>query len=115
MIPDPEQPEARARVLACLLAAGETGISSHDLCVQANTHAAVRRVWELSIFYGFRILGAKAARNCWQWTLIRPEPWARDPNLTVREARTAEKSRLEALAREIQPISRQRTIWEVGA
>lgn len=104
---EPNQPEARARVLAALQAAGPKGIGSSDLCDRAHTHAAVRRVWELSQFYGYRIVGAKLQRNCWHWTLVCAEPWARDVSVSVREARAAEKSRLEAPVAVAWPIQPQ--------
>lgn len=99
-LPDSEQPDARARVLACLKAAGEAGITSSDLCDQARTHAAVRRVWELERFYGYVIIGEKLQRNQWRWFYKRDEPWARDVGMSVREARASEKLRLEAISRQ---------------
>lgn len=92
-----EQTLSRLRVYDVLKAAGDTGLSTPQLIERSRCYAAPRRVWELSRYYGYRIVGAKLQQNAWHWTLCGSEPWARPPWMPWRQAKQLEHERLKAL------------------
>lgn len=92
-----EQTLSRLRVFDQLVQAGRAGLTTPQLIERSRCYAAPRRVWELSRFYGHRIVGEKAARNAWHWTYIGPEPWARTPLMPWRMAKRQEQIRLASL------------------
>lgn len=88
-----EQSVSRLRVYEVLHAASGQPVTTPQLIEQSRCYAAVRRVWELSRYYGYRIIGEKQQRNAWTWTLVGPEPWARHPLMPWRQAKKLEDER----------------------
>lgn len=101
-----EQTFSRLRVYEALQAAGTSGLTTPQLIERSRCYAAPRRVWELSKFYGYRIVGCKIQRNAWEWTLVGPEPWARSPLMPWRQAKKLETERLAALGAPNAPTGR---------
>lgn len=66
------QPEARARVLAALQAAGAKGITTWDLIHEAHHSRAVGRVWELTAHY--EITHVRERGNIHRWIYRGPKP-----------------------------------------
>lgn len=92
-----EQTLSRLRVFEVLKAAGKTGLSTPQLIERSRCYAAPRRVWELSKYYGYRIIGAKIRDNAWHWTYVSEEAWAKSPLMPWRQAKKLEDARLAEL------------------
>lgn len=92
-----EQTLSRLRVYEVLQAAGKAGLSTPQMIERSRCYAAPRRAWELSHFYGYRIVNVKIKDNAWHWTLVGPEAWARSPLMPWRQAKKLEQARLQAL------------------
>ena len=101
-----EQAITRLRVYEALRTAGDDGLTTPQLIERSRCYAAPRRVWELSKFYGYRIIGAKIKQNAWEWTFVGPEPWARSPLMPWRQAKQRETERLAALGAMNAPTGR---------
>lgn len=71
---DTNQPEARARVLACLIAAGPKGITTWELLHAANHSRAVGRVWELKADHDIEHTREKGNVHRWTYRGPRSQP-----------------------------------------
>lgn len=89
-----EQTLSRLRVYEALQQAGKDGLTTPQLIERSRCYSAPRRVWELSRYYGYRIVGCKIKDNAWEWTLVGPEAWARNPLMPWRQAKKLEEQRL---------------------
>lgn len=68
------QPEARARVLAVLQAAGPKGITTWDLIHEAKHSRAAGRVWELAEHYEIEHVREKGNVHRWIYRGPKPQP-----------------------------------------
>lgn len=71
---DQHQPEARARVLAALQAAGPQGITTWDLIHEARHSRAAGRVWELQAQYEITHVREKGNVHRWIYRGPKPQP-----------------------------------------